>query len=53
MESKHKFAMYVIGIVALLQGCAWATGKNGQVFAFTSLVIGSVAGIILGIKVNK
>lgn len=45
--------MYVIGVVAALQGLAWITGRNGQVFAFTSLVIGAISGTILGFKLGK
>ena len=50
---KYIFGMFVIGIAAALQGAAWALGKNGLVFAFTSLIIGSVAGSILGFQFGK
>lgn len=53
LESKHIFAMYVIGVVAGLQCAAWLCGYNGTVFAFTSLVIGAIAGTILGFKLHK
>jgi len=45
---KDKFALTVIGTVAVLQGIAWFCGFNGQVFAFTSLIIGSITGSVLG-----
>lgn len=50
---KLKFGMYVIGIVATLQGIAWITGHNGAIFNFTSLVIGGVAGTLLGFTYNR
>lgn len=50
MNDKSVFAMYVIGVVAVLQGIAWMLGFNGVVFAFTSLVIGLSAGAVLGFK---
>ena len=46
------FGMFVIAIVAGLQVVAWVMGFNGAVFAFTSLIIGSVAGTVLGFKLN-
>lgn len=49
---KYVFGMYVIAVVAILQGIAWLFNKNGAVFAFTSAVIGGVAGVILGIKLT-
>jgi len=48
MEDRIIFAMVVIAIVAMLQGIAWACGLNGQIWAFTSLIIGAIAGAILG-----
>lgn len=48
--NKYVFGMYLIGVVAVLQGIAWLLGKDGAVFAFTSAVIGAVGGILLGIK---
>jgi len=50
VNDKTTFAMFVISIVAILQGMAWLLGFNGAVFAFTSLVIGLSAGVILGFK---
>lgn len=50
MKCKHKFyfGMYAITIVAAIQVIAWQLGKNGQVFAFTCLIIGGIVGSILG-----
>ncbi len=48
MQDKMIFAIFVIFIVALLQAAAWTFGINGQVWSFTSLIIGAVAGAILG-----
>jgi len=50
---KVKFAVYVIGIIAAIQGGAWYFGHNGQVFAFTSLVIGLTVGSVLGFSFKK
>lgn len=54
---KYQFAGFVIGVTGIMQGIAWYSGHNGQVFAFTSLVIGGITGAILGIdfgiKKNK
>ena len=52
MEKIH-FGMFVIAVVAILQGIAWLTGRNGTIFAFTSLIIGAVTGAILGFTFNK
>lgn len=52
MNDKQQFAAIVISVVAILQGIAWIVGINGAVWAFTSLVIGLVAGSILGFTVN-
>jgi len=46
------FSMYVIGVVALLQMVAWTLEFDGTVFAFTSLLIGAIAGSILGFSFN-
>jgi len=48
-----QFGLGVIGIVAILQSLAWICGFNGQVFAFTSLVIGGISGTILGFSFGK
>ena len=48
MNEKTIFAMFVIGVVATLQGVAWYVGYNGTVFAFSSLIIGLISGSILG-----
>ncbi len=55
MDEKIKilFAMFVIGIVTALQVFAWHSGIDGTVFAFTSLVIGAVAGSVLGFSLKK
>jgi len=50
MNDKTIFAMFVIAIVAILQGIAWLVGYNGAVFAFTSLIIGLASGAVLGFK---
>lgn len=46
------FAMYLIIVMAALQIIAWIYNFDGQVFAFTSLVIGLTAGSILGFSFN-
>ena len=51
--NKTTFAMFVISVVAILQGMAWVMGFNGAVFAFTSLVIGLVSGAVLGFTFPK
>ena len=48
LDQKIKFSMFLIAVVAMLQGIAWYLGYNGQVFAFTSLIIGLTAGSVLG-----
>jgi len=53
MNDQTIFAMYAISIVALLQLVAWYLSFNGQVFAFTSLIIGAVVGSVLGFSLNK
>jgi hypothetical protein len=50
---KVKFGGFVIAVVAILQGVAWYCGKNGTVFAFTSFVIGGIAGAVFGFGVKK
>lgn len=52
MNEKIIFAMFVIGVVASLQVYAWHSSYNGAVFAFTSLIIGLVAGSILGFSLK-
>ena len=52
-EAKYVFAGFVIAVVGILQGVAWLMGKNGTIFAFTSLVIGGVAGAVLGISLKN
>lgn len=50
---KYIFGMFTIGVVASLQGYAWYSGVDGTVFAFTTLIIGTVAGSILGFSIKK
>jgi len=50
---KYIYAIIVTVIVASMQIYAWSCGINGAVFAFTSLVIGAVAGSILGFSLNS
>ena len=52
MNERMLFGLIVIAIVAGLQVVAWIMGFNGTVFAFTSFIIGAIAGSILGIKLN-
>lgn len=53
MNEKIIFAMFVIAVVATMQGVAWYVGFNGTVFAFTSLIIGAIAGSVLGFSLNS
>lgn len=50
---KAIIGMYILSIVALLQLVAWYFGFNGQVFAFTSLIIGGITGTLLGFSLKK
>lgn len=50
---KLTFSLVVIVIVATLQGIAWGLGFNGQVFAFTSLIIGAITGSALGFTISS
>lgn len=50
--TKIVFAMYVLSLVTLLQLVAWYLSINGAIFAFTSLIIGAVAGSILGFSLR-
>jgi len=52
MNDKTIFAMFLIMVVAALQIVAWICDIDGQVFAFTSLIIGLVGGSILGFSFN-
>jgi len=52
MKDKMIFSMFLIVVVAAVQIVAWICGFDGQVFAFTSLVIGLTAGSILGFSFN-
>jgi len=53
ISERFIFGMFVIGIVAGLQVVAWCVGFNGQVFAFTSLIIGLTAGSLLGFSLKR
>ena len=53
MEDKMIFAVVVILCATGLQIGSWIMGFNGTVFAFTSLLIGAIAGSILGFSINK
>ena len=53
MEDKNIIAMVAIVCVTALQVAAWVCGFNGQVFAFTSLIIGGVVGSILGFTFQR
>ena len=45
--------MFIISVVAILQGAAWIVGFDGAVFAFTSLIIGGIAGSLFGFSISK
>ena len=49
---KDILGVVVIAILAVMQGAAWYMGKDGAVFALTSLVIGGIAGSIFGFKIG-
>jgi hypothetical protein len=53
LKYKWKYGTYIIGMVAILQGFAWATGHDGQVFALTSLSIGGIIGALFGFSIAK
>ena len=53
MNDLLKFGMFVIAVVATLQITAWVLGFNGQVFAFTSLIIGGIVGSLFGFSIHK
>jgi hypothetical protein len=48
----RKTGVFICFIIAAVQCAAWYFGKNGTVFAFTSLTIGAIAGSIFGFSVN-
>ncbi len=52
-ESKLTFAAIVIVCITSIQICAFIFGFNGQVFAFTSLIIGGIVGSIFGFSITK
>ena len=53
MDDKTVFAIIAICLVTFIQLVAWHGGHNGQVFAFTSLIIGLIVGKILNIALPK
>ena len=53
MNDKTIFALVCIGVISVSQWIAWYLGVNGQVFAFTSLIIGLISGSILGFSFQK
>ena len=50
MNEKTIFGIVICCLVTVLQLVAWCMGFNGQIFAFTSLIIGLTAGAVLGFK---
>lgn len=52
MDQRFQFGCVVVVVSAGLQSFAWYLGFNGQVFAFTSLIIGLTAGSLLGFSFN-
>lgn len=50
--SKRLTGLVVIVIMVFIQLWAWQGGYNGQVFAFTSFIIGIVTGVILDVKID-
>lgn len=52
MDEKFIFGMFTVSIVTIIQLVAWYLGYNGQVFAFTSLIIGLISGSLLGFTFN-
>ena len=53
MEEKYAIALIIIGCMTVLQISAWIIGANGQVFAFTSLIIGGIAGSLFGFSLSS
>jgi len=53
MEDKYIIALVIIGLCSVTQWVAWYIGVNGQVFAFTSLIIGAIAGSLFGFSIHK
>ena len=52
MNDKVIFGIVTVCCVTIMQVVAWDLGFTGQVFSFTSLIIGLVAGSILGFSFN-
>ena len=50
--SKNVFAAICVIMVGIMQIVACALGFNGQIFAFTSALIGGITGFILGITIK-
>ena len=49
---KRLTGLIIISIMAIIQLFAWKGGFDGQVFAFTSFIIGIVTGVILDVKID-
>lgn len=43
-KAKMKFAMFAIGVLAILQGVAWCFGQDGEITKFVTLGIGTIIG---------
>jgi hypothetical protein len=50
--SDRVLAMYVIGVIAILQSAAWLLGKNGAMFALTSNIVTGIGVYFFTRKVN-
>ena len=56
MNVKYIIALVLIGLCSVTQWVAWAFHYNGQVFAFTSLIIGAIVGSLwrnFGLLIHK
>ena len=52
MNDRMIFSLVAITVVGAIQIAAFAVGMNGQVFNFTTLIIGAIVGSVLGISIN-
>ena len=52
MKDKFICGTIIIVVMAVLQGYAWYTGHDGQVFALTSLIIGGISGVLFGFSIS-
>jgi hypothetical protein len=50
---KDLLGLCIIIVVSIVQVVAWTLKIDGGTFAFTSLVIGTIAGSLFGFKVAK